>query len=382
MDIRTITRITEIVCAYTGEVIAPMTEFYERVNGDAVSIDYYESNEDRFLVCEECGRLIDTVYDDDYYETHDGSTICDNCRWAYYSRCDECGELYPDSELHYGLCDDCRRNRRILGYHEHDRDLMHFGLEGEITPIGFKGFGTEIEVENARFILSCQAMANVVAGIIGDDRAMYEEDASLRNGFEIITMPHTYEAYKKLEIKKALDKLSESGFTSHESGRCGLHVHASATWFGDDLETQRHNVAKLLYLYSEKFEFFRELSRREWDETEYCDKVSFSSTSQAYDQMFWSATGHYVAINVEHLRQSNDATVEFRLGRGTLNYDSHMAWVDICAALSRNAKDIEDDCLDLNKWLKGIELKTRGYILSRTGIVIDYSRRNTRRVVA
>ena len=87
----------------------------------------------------------------------------------------------------------------------------------------------------------------------------------------------------------------------------------------------------------------------------------------------WRATGHNVAINVQNF--DTFGTVEFRLGRGTLNYETYMAWVDIHVAIARNAKDIELDDIDLNKWLKGISRETRGYILSKTGTVIELGRR-------
>lgn len=234
-----------------------------------------------------------------------------------------------------------------------------------------------MEVENSdRYGDNCEEVARKCIEIMridGHDRIYCEHDGSLENGFEAISKPHTHEAFKNLRIKELLAYLTSERYTSHDNGDCGLHIHVSNEWFGDDIEEQKRNVAKVLYLYDKMYEFFLTLSRREeWQARDWAQRVEFCSVESALNGM-WRSTGHGVAVNVANM--GDFGTVEFRLGRGTLNYDTFMAWADIHIALARNAKDIADGDLDLNKWLKGITMATRGYILNKTGVLVNINRR-------
>lgn len=451
MDIFERLAVWETTDCYTGEVIAMGEYHYERVNGDPVKKSTYEENPDKFIVCEECGKLIDkeedeyyeTAYctticeicrednyyeceecgelhhnddavyvdDGDYYicqncfdwsgyyyrcdvcgcvrsgegtETHDGDTVCDDCIESY-ERCADCGEVWREDDMYYDgwdwYCPECD-NGTIRGYHEHCRETLdRFNLAGKMDipeyDIGNNKYtiGTETEVENNGSENSSR-VAMELSEIMGE-RAYFEHDGSLaQGGFEMILKPHTVDAFKNCkEFKKALEVLQARGFTSHDNPNCGLHIHVSKWFFGDTDAEQKKNIAKVLYMYSQNFEFFKKLSRRQ--STYWCQNVSFEDCSQALSEM-WRATGHQVAVNTQNLPYFG--TVEFRLGRGTLNYETYMAWVDIHTAIARNAKNIPENDVDLNKWLKGISMETRGYILRKSDVVINISR--NRRVVA
>ena len=338
---------------------------------------------DNYFQCDDCG----TWREGTPHVTHDGRDVCNRCVDNYTS-CDICGELYPDDlieEVAWGVyhCPDCRRTHVITSYHAHNRETLdRFNLEGKILGADLEKpenkllIGTETEVENSnRWTDNCNQVAFEVSEIMGD-HVHFEYDCSLNNGFEIISRPHTFEAIKKAGFDKMFKHLMDRGYVSHDSTRCGLHVHVSNEWFGETYEEQRKNVAKLLYLYSAKFEFFKKLSRREV--FEYCEPTFFENTQDAYERFGW-ARGHGVALNTQNM--TDFGTVEFRLGRGTLNFDTYISWIEVCVALAKNSKDVPDDCLDLNKWLKGISLKTRGYILSMTDTVIEINN-SRRRVVA
>ena len=365
-------------------------------NDDMVVIEPYNSRwGEEHWVCRDCAEYGSYFYCEDCgawregtpHTTHDGRDICDRCA-DNYGYCEDCGELYPSDSLeevswNVYYCPVCSQRHIITSYHNHDRSsLDRFNLMGKILgadllrPENKKLVGTETEVENSdRYNNTCDKTACEVRDIMGD-HVHFEYDGSLDNGFEIISEPHTFEALKAAGFDKAFARLKELGYVSHDNENCGLHVHVSNEWFGETLDEQRRNVAKVLNLYSKEFDFFKKLSRRE--ATEYCELTYFTSTADAYENM-WRARGHYCAINTQNM--TDFGTVEFRLGRGTLNFDTYISWVDICVALARNSQDVPDDCTDLNKWLKGISLKTRGYILSMTDTVIEINN-SRRRVVA
>jgi len=70
--------------------------------------------------------------------------------------------------------------------------------------------------------------------------------------------------------------------------------------------------------------------------------------------------GHYRALN-----DRKHETLEFRLGRGTLNKNSFFAWIDFCLTVAKNARKSGPKLLGAEEWLKGIRPTTAQYMLSR-----------------
>lgn len=63
------------------------------------------------LVCDLCGCEIDPKCED-FYNTHSGEVICDNCYQYHYFKCSDCGEIYPYRENtaigNKSICTTCR----------------------------------------------------------------------------------------------------------------------------------------------------------------------------------------------------------------------------------------------------------------------------------
>src|SRR5690606_18501549 len=82
-----------------------------------------------------------------------------------------------------------------------------------------------------------------------------KEDAST-DGFEIVTHPCTVDyLLNNFDWKGLTSYLLSEGYVSHSTRygvSCGLHIHVSRKYFGEDYEIQDGNIAKLLYLV-EKF---------------------------------------------------------------------------------------------------------------------------------
>ena len=84
----------------------------------------------------------------------------------------------------------------------------------------------------------------------------------MKHGFEIITQPHTIEAFKKIEWQKILDACKNYGYSAHNIGTCGLHLHFSREMFGSDAEKQANSIAKLLYFFEHNHDNLLKASRR------------------------------------------------------------------------------------------------------------------------
>lgn len=339
------------------------------VCSDCASRNYYQ--------CDECGEWYKT--DGDFVTTRDGDYICWNCYEDGYCTCEDCGEVVPSDEggydeNDYWCCDECLERHSTIGsYHSHSRyNWNKYNINGVILgtdlelPENQKLTGIELEVERAN---SSESERNADAKemiAFMDGRVHCEHDCSLRDGYEYIFDPHTPEAFKSLPLREMLEKLKAKGYTSHDNGDCGLHIHFSNEWFGDTSEEMDDNIAKVMHLYSEEYDFFLKCSRRtesqahEWARKFDCDDFNDAKAKKG------GSWGHEVAINLGGMDEGT-GTVEFRLGRGTLKYESLMAWYDMHVAIARNVKNIEPNDIDLNKWLDGITEETKAYIFERTG---------------
>ena len=365
-------------CAHCGEVLNRYNDYYEVIHTDSDRWD------EPFLVCDSCATNHYSYCDgcDMWFEpshmtdTRDGER-CESCLDDYFE-CNECGEyVHRDDGWFddYGdfYCNDCRRDDTIGSYHSHHGCFKSFNANGEITwrnktPLDDLKVGWELEIENTRDRVDSNDEASEIINMM-DGHICCEHDCSLEDdGFEIISMPHTVDAMYKLPIKEMLEKLSRDGFTSHDNSDCGLHIHVSNEWFGRTWTERDDNVAKVIHLYSEEYEFFRKCSRREEEDARRWARVLPCEDFEDAKEKKNSCWERYFAVNTQNM--DGIGTVEYRLGRGTLRYESFMAWLDMHIAITRNAKNIEPNDLDLNKWLGGISNDTKAYIYARTGRMV------------
>ena len=155
------------------------------------------------------------------------------------------------------------------------------------------------------------------------------------------------------------------GYRSHDAGNCGLHVHLSRAYFGETELAQKDNLSNLVYFYDRYYDELFKASRRRWGQCDhYCHKSGFAHAREIRRHLniehghIWD---RYCAVNL-----SNYPTVEIRLGRGTLRYESFDAWIDMTVVIAQNICDI--GWTDLNNpknVLEGIKPETVEYLKSR-----------------
>lgn len=321
-----------------------------------------------YYLCYDCGNYF--LCGDTAYVVVDGvaNRYCENCLNDYY-RCERCGDYFSADNFNADSrqCYEC--DRRIILEYNADIDWCQFGSFD-------KHFGIELEIENRKCKFDRDELACKLRDDWLGDHAVYKHDGSLEDGFEVVTHPHTWEEFNKLPWRDILQDISDCGYDSHNNTRCGLHIHVDRKWFGDDPEESYRNIAKLAFVYNWCWNFFLGCSRR--TESQYQDWAKRYTCSERLDSVIADLKNfrdhnysyRYYAINL-----SNSRTVEFRLGRGTLRYESFIAWIDIHLALVRNVKNInpDTDLTDLSKWLEGIRPETLGYIHSRGLALVKYS---------
>ena len=204
--------------------------------------------------------------------------------------------------------------------------------------------GVELEVENSDEDRDENNDARIVKAYLGADFVEHEEDGSLDNGFENITHPATFAYHKQIadKYKVAFDFLRRNGYTSHQNGDCGLHIHFNRNFFGREEEER---VSKLLYL-TEKF--WNEMvifSRRSENQLNRWAKRYDEAHDAVCKHLKDGYYGRYHAINLV-----NSKTIEFRLFRGTLNLETFYATLELVDRLVRLAKDSTIENLKTLTW--------------------------------
>lgn len=206
--------------------------------------------------------------------------------------------------------------------------------------------GVELEVETNN--LDCY---NWIAGVTSNWFYL-ETDGSLRNkGVEIITIPLTKKvACNPRTWEKLAETLSEKGATSHNNGRCGLHVHISRTGFGKNSEETDETLGKLFHLYNNELgadgygtNYVRKVMRRGFES--YCSeflkgdkKIGFqfaqtagiSSISHDGRKKLFKGLSQPQSERYEAINRQNNNTIEFRQGKGTLKVSSIVTTIQFC----------------------------------------------------
>ena len=219
----------------------------------------------------------------------------------------------------------------INSYHSKSyEDLQFLITKKEKEPTYY--VGAELEVENTSLYYASEheQYAEEVANILGDMLFDIEEDSSLANdgdsGFEIITNPMSKDFWLNNldKFKQAFEYLQKSGYTSHDSGRCGLHFHISKQAFGNTQEEIDKKVGKLILIFETYKKELTTFGRR-GDYESYSKWLSYSTninnkaikSGKILSEINKDKHDRYLAINT-----TNPNTIEIRFIRGTLRYET------------------------------------------------------------
>lgn len=355
---------------------------------------YYVHNncDDEVIVCECCRdrHYAYCDYCEEYYPEDDvhylegvDRYVCEHCEEEHFVQCSSCGNWVYQSEATYddddnAYCEDCgeggrrRRGDNFTGrvirrYHGHRGDV---GVDEEDCAVGTYDMpflvattrqldptiGSELEADvggknddNAEEVLDI-INRNYAEG---ERHCIASEDASIRHGFELVSCPaQLYHHKNTLDWEGAMDKLKELGYQSHDCGTCGIHTHIDRDFF--EGENRNEVDSKFIVTLQNNFWWLRIFSRRDdcngdW---EYCapNTNNYLRTNDKFDKesvknrRFIDANKtprwcHRLSVNVTHTN-----TIEVRLYRGTLVYDTFIATLECSDLWARlvKGKSIEE----------------------------------------
>ncbi len=291
---------------------------------------------ENYIRCEDCGeywREDDTCYTGHEYH------ICVYCYENGYECCDNCNEIYHSDELVYSdrhaatYCQSCARSNggnAINDYsYKPSPKYQHFDQTTNQAvfsrqPGNRLYLGFELEVESPREYAGEVAQTLIDNFDDNEDVFYCKHDGSLDDGFEIVSHPMTLRAQKTMAYADMLAELKKAGCKSHNTTTCGLHVHVSRSFFS---QSEMVKLGLFVYFNKARLETF---ARR--TESSY---AKFKPLNRSDLKAAGRSEGRYEAINFENTR-----TIEFRLFKGTLNFETFMATLEFCDAVSRFVKTV------------------------------------------
>ena len=295
--------------------------------------------------CPYCNRY---EYESHYVETWDrASKICRRCQGS---------GSWQRSELYNGRFireDDCRRAMHHNGqsvyiscndddfvYNEEDDYWHHRDYTPPPPPIlssyhsskslqrpiadewsteRGRWFGVELEVEIHESRVGREEKAVQLHKVLNDEqigkRAFFENDGSLSNGFEIITQPMSLPMHQRF-WSWLNDRNLIKDLRSHNTSTCGLHVHVTKECM---TSLQQAKVVTFVNDPS-NMQLITAVARR------YAEGYCKIKTKDLHNAL--ATTDRYEAVNVTPRR-----TIEFRIFKGSLKYESVVAAIEFCNAL-------------------------------------------------
>lgn len=303
------------------------------------------------IICEHCGDRVDVytaIMEDDF-------SLCEDCYDNYYTRCNNCDCIierdnsygFEDDDNYY--CRDCyeqeKLNRPIHDYY-YKPDPVFWGN-------GNRYIGIELEVDiggedkdNASTIIN---MANNDF----EDRLYIKHDGSLDDGFEIVSHPMSIEYHKNtMPWKKIVKEIINMGYTSHNASTCGLHCHVNRNSFGGTTEEQEAAIARVLYFIEHHWSEILKFSRRTPLQMEkWANRYGRKSNPYEFiDTVKNKNSERYSCVNI-----LNYNTIEFRMFRGTLKYNTLMATLEFVEELCEMSVNKTDEEIADMSWLDFVQ---------------------------
>lgn len=305
--------------------------------------------EELTVLCEVCGARIWREGD------HHGETnyrLCDDCYEDGYTTCSRCGEtirsrdaLYPDEnddEAPYCYqCTSLFNSEKVIHDYSYKPDPIFYGE-------GSRYLGVELEMDGAgEYDCNARTLLSIVNA--EGELAYIKHDGSLYDGLELVTHPMTLGFHEEhMPWEAALRSAIEMGYTSHQAGTCGLHVHVNRSTFGKTEEAQDLCIARLLYFFERHWEELLRFSRRTQRQLEqWAARYGYKDRPMEILEHAkrGGGGGRYSSINL-----TNRTTIEFRMFRGTLKYNTLAATLQMVQYLCDVAAFLSDDEVKAISW--------------------------------
>ena len=300
------------------------------------------------VVCSHCGGRI-WINDN---AGNDSVPLCERCYENHYTTCTHCERIINRDYAYYEndysdepYCHDC------FNQYSNSRSIKDYGYKPE--PIfhgdGNRFFGVELEVdeggecEDSAYSVLCRGNCN------GLNHIYCKHDGSLDDGFEIVTHPMTLDYHMNdMPWSKVLSKLRSMRYYSHQAGSCGLHIHVNRDTFGNTIDEQEACIGRVLYFFEKFWDELLKFSRRTQGQlSRWAARYGYKDhPKELLDHAKkGGSNGRYSCINLQ-----NYYTVEFRMFRGTLKYNTLIATLQLVNRVCDVAFSFSDEEIRELSW--------------------------------
>ena len=273
--------------------------------------------------------------------------ICQTCYDEDYCRCDCCGHLMHNDDANYyngyTYCDDCYSDRHHEFIEEYDY---------KPTPIfygsGQPHYGVELEIDSGGEYDSSAEDFGKIANK-NNTHLYFKHDGSLEDGFEIVSHPATLDYHlHNIPWEEVMKRARELKYLSHTAQTCGLHIHINRAALGETVEEQENTIGRIVYFFEKHWDQILRFSRRtegqanRWAARYGCSTVNPKESLKGAKD---SCLGRYTAVNL-----ANQFTIELRIFRGTLRYETFVATLQFVDKLCHDAIELSDEQFQTMTW--------------------------------
>lgn len=300
-------------------------------------------------ICSCCGERV-------WLEDNAGdanTVLCQRCYENHYTTCESCGAIIHFNDAYRTDDDDGDYCWECYNSHQSKKRAIH-DYSYKPDPIFYPTFdahelflGVELEIDGGGED-SCNAEEILKIANRQEEYMYIKHDGSLDDGMELVSHPANLDYHMKcIPWTDICKKAVELGYTSHNAGTAGLHVHVSRSTFGRNYQEQEDVIARILYFVEAHFNEMLRFSRRtEAQLNKWASRYGYKDKPKdILEHAKNGNTGRYAAVNI----QPYD-TVEFRIFRGSLKYTTFAAALQIVDQICRAALSMSDDKFRKMSW--------------------------------
>ena len=300
-------------------------------------------------ICSRCGNRI-------WSDDNAGDTVtplCQSCYERFYTACAHCGRIILEDDTYYEdddhdhddpLCWNCyshmQEDKHIHDYYYKPEPIFY----GE----GSRYFGVELEIDGAGEYSgnACQLMRSANCG---RELIYCKHDGSLEEGFEVVTHPMTLDFHQReMPWAEVAKEAISMGYTSHQAGTCGLHIHVNREAFGGTEAEQDAVIARILYFFEKFWDELLKFSRRPQRQLDqWASRYGYKDQPKEILEHAKKEchAGRYTCVNL-----TNTDTIEFRIFRGTLKLNTLIATLQLVDKICNVALFMSDNELRGMSW--------------------------------
>lgn len=180
---------------------------------------------------------------------------------------------------------------------------------------------------------------------------------------EFDTMPCSLEFHKhEMNYKQMFEYLNQKGYKGHDCESAGLHIHVNRSYLGKTSPIQELVISKILYILEKFNDNICVIARRDNDYSKFVgDKKDEVSTVELYGK--YKNFGKRAALNLNH-----PDTIEFRMFRSTLKYETFILTLEFVKDIVDFAKSVQIEDIENIKWedlMKTFSLDLKNYYTFR-----------------